>query len=354
MKRHFSITLIVFLFFGIISPVSASAASKTYYYPVEGSEKVAPGIYQGTLNGKGKAVVKEKIYKKKNLSKPPVTIDGTYTFYGKGAVAKKSDYDNMYNLITNPIQHVQANGKDLYYTKYLFETFFNGFLYGGETGDILEIYKRNSNGKVVKVVNDKVTSNTVEAFVIKDKYIYYPKLNKDPVEDFSIVRATIDGKKKTILKKSVDDFWIHGKYIYYVYYNALYRMDMNGKNSKKYANLVFYPNSEFSSSNYRVSTNGVVVEDYEAGKDYFLEYSTGKTTKIAYYAMLICDVDTKKKRLVGMEWNGKNYTAGVYDYKGKLLKTLVKSMEYSDIYSVDAKKGEFIYNHGSSLKKASF
>lgn len=364
MKKYFSILMTFLLVVGMMSSsISVSAASKTYYYPVEGTSSIAPGIYKGTVNGNGKAILKNKVYKKKDLSKPPIKIDSLYTISGKGSVAKKADYKNTYNLITLPIQDVQVKGKDLYYTKYLFEAVYYGYACGGGGANILEIYKRNSKGKSTKVVNDKVSSNTIRSFYVKDKYIYYAKVNKDPLGNYTIVRTTLDGKKKTTLKKSVDDFWVSGKYIYYTSKNKLYRMDLKGKNSKKFTNIKveLYGNSPCEGSNYSTTFNGEAVSglvtfDYTKNKEVYFDFSTGKTTNITPSSVsTILSVDVKKKRFIGLEYTGQKVIVGLYDFKGKRIKkSKVTFKDKVNIVSVSAKNNELIYVSGTKLKKIKF
>lgn len=368
MKKYFRILMAVLLCVSILTPISTSATSKTYYYSVDGTSKVKPGIYKGTINGKGTAVLKESVYKSVYLEKSPISVNGPYVFTKKGAVAKSSDYKNPYSLITNPIQNVQQNGKDLYFTKFLYETAYMGSMCGGGSTHILEIYKRNSNGKVTKVVSDKVTSNTNQSYYVKDKYIYYAKLNKDPLGEYNIVRSTLDGKTKTTLKKNVDDFWINGKYIFYVYKNALYKMDLNGKNSKKYSNLKveLYNMNGCTPGNYNVIVSGenypgLIVEDYEKDQVIYLDFSTGKTTKLSIkFIEGIYALDVKKQRNINIVRDEKasKYTMGLFDFKGKLIKKAKATLnfEYWDghILSADASKGEVIYIDGSNLKKIKF
>lgn len=361
MKKYLSVLMAFFLCIGILLPVTASADSKTYYYVVEGTSKIAPGIYKGTINGNGKAVHKEKVYKMKELSKPPITMNKSFYFYGKGSAAKKSDYKDPDELITMPIQHVQAKGKDLYFTKFLFgAVYYESFCDEGGIVDILEIYKRDSKGNVSKVVNDKVTSNTSEAFVIKDNYIYYAKVNKDPLGKYDIVRATLDGKKKTTLKKSVDDFWINGKYIYFVSQKSLYRMDLKGKNAKKYSNLKvkLYGDRGCVTSNYSVSTNGLSVFDEKNIRYVFLDFSTGKTVNIPINDVLVVyDVDVKNKRYIALQYKSKKFTPGLYNFNGKLIKKSKVSFSESaniNFISFDAKKREILYVDGTNLKKVKF
>lgn len=332
MKKYFSLLVAFFLCIGIILPINVSAASKTYYYPVAGTSKITSGIYKGTINGKSTAILKQK--------------------------STKTDY---------PIYNVQVVGKNIYYTKFLSSEGYVGANCGGLLGDKLAIYKRNSKGKVSKVVKDNVSSDSVQPFYVKGNYIYYPKLNKDITGDFTIVRSTLDGKKKKTLKKSVDNFWVNGKYIYYVSKGSLYRMDMYGKKSKKYPQLKIKldPMNPCVGINYQVlfngkSYHGIVATDYFSDnlKTVFFDLSTLKETKIKNNnAFQILDVDGKKKRYIAVDDNDNKIS--MYNFQGKRIKKSKVKMEYSypsnrEIISADAVKGEVIYISGTKLKKLKF
>lgn len=358
MKKYFSILIAALLFIGVFTPISAFAAS-TYYYSVEGTSSIKPGIYKGIVNGTGKAVKTENVYKFKNITKkPPFKLGGTYNYYGKGSLAKKSDFkgDYQYSLMTKPIQKVQTKGKDLYYTKFLARTAYLGSFCGGGVTDLLEIYKRNSKGKITKLVTDKVSANIENQIVVKGNYIYYAKVKKSAFRDFDIVRATLDGKKKTTLKKSVDNFWISGNKIYYVKSSALYRMDLNGKNAKKYSKLKIklYTSNGCEPGNYSVTSKGLFVSEENA---IYLDFSTGKTTTIKelIYPNNILDVNVKKKQFVELyyDYDKFKYTSiKVHNFSGKVIKTVKLTVSgKGSIISADAAKGEVIYISGKKLKK---
>ena len=349
MKRFILFVISAMIVMSIVIPTSTLAASNSTYYTVSGTSKVSPGVYQGVPNGKSKIILKEKMYTLKETANPPMKIEDMNVFFVKGRLAKKSD--DPWSLNTLPIQEVQSVGKDLYIAKFLFSAAYYGGC-GGGGADILELYKRNGNGKQSKITSDKVSSNTTETFSIKGKHLYYAKVVNEALGNYTIVKATLDGKKKQTLKKGVDDFWVNGTSIYYIDNNALYKMDLNGKKNEKLSKLKakLYGNSGCDGSNYSVSNNGLSVQDYSSDAQYFIEYSTGNVQKLKVNVD-IQDVDVKKKRMVAATWNGENYTYNLYDLKGKKLKKL-KTMEDSINYrsiKIDVKKGEFYYVKGSKL-----
>ncbi|MFJ7849144.1 hypothetical protein ACIQZM_11205 [Peribacillus sp. NPDC097206] len=349
MKRFILFVISVIIVISFVTPTATIAASKSTYYTVSGTNNVSPGVYQGVPNGKSKIVLKEKMYTLKETAKPPMKIEDMNVFYVKGRLAKKND--DPWGLNTLPIQEVESVGNDLYIAKFLFSAAYYGSC-GGGGADILEIYKRNSKGKQSKITNDKVSSNTTDTFSINGKHIYYAKVVNEALSNYTIVKATLEGKKKQTLKKGVDDFWVNGKSIYYIDNNALYKMDLNGKNNKKLSKLKakLYGNSGCDGGNYSISNNGLSVSDYSSEAQYFIDYSTGNVQKLKVNVD-IQDVDVKKKRLVATTWNGENYTYNLYDVKGKKLKkikTMDDSINYQSI-KIDAKKGEFYYVKGTKL-----
>jgi enolase len=146
-------------------PLSGFAASKEIYYTVKGNQKVVPGIYKAVPNGKAVPVLKEKNYKMKEVSKPPVRLEDANLFYVNERAAQAADYEDYFELNNQPIQDVQVVGKDLYFTKLLVRSVYAGSC-GGGGADILEIYKRSSNGKITKVTSDRVSSDAKNRFKV--------------------------------------------------------------------------------------------------------------------------------------------------------------------------------------------
>ena len=292
-------------------------------------------------------VMKEKVYTLKETTKPPVKLKDTNFFLVNNKVAKASDYAS-YSVNSKPVQDVQAVGKDVYFTRFLFQAVYAGSC-GGGGADILEIYKRASNGKVSKVVSDKVSSDAQNAFVVSGKYLYYAKVVDEAMGNFTIIKSTLDGKSKKTLQTGVDDFWIQGKYIYYIKNEKLYRMDTNGKYIKSFnTKTKLYGNGGCGEGNYSVSNNGMTISSYSDDSKYFFDFSklslTTLTSKVDGY---ILDVDFNKKRLIAMNFGDDDMdTYAVYDLKGKLIKKL-KNLEWRQgPYSVNAKTGQFLYVEG--------
>ena len=355
MKIAKSVVLLSVLLISILLPQNTFAASSTVYYPVEGTSKISAGIYKAVPNGTPSLVMKEKVYTLKETTKPPVKLKDTNFFLVNNQVAKASDYAS-YSVNSKPVQDVQAVGKDVYFTRFLFQAVYAGSC-GGGGADILEIYKRASNGKISKVVSDKVSSDAENAFAVSGKYLYYAKVVDEAMGNFTIIKSTLDGKSKKTLQKGVDDFWIQGKYIYYIKNEKLYRMDTNGKYIKSFnTKTKLYGNSGCGEGNYSVSNNGMTISSYSDDSKYFFDFSklstTTLTSKVDGY---ILDVDLNKKRLIAMSFGDDDMdTYAVYDLKGKLIKKL-KNLEWGHgPYSVNAKTGQFLYVEGSKLKQVKF
>jgi Domain of unknown function (DUF5050) len=349
---------LVFLSF----PLSGSAASKEIYYTVKGNEKVAPGIYKAVPNGKAVPVLKEKNYKMKEVSKPPVRLEDANLFFVNERTAQAADYKGYFEINNQPIRDVQVVGKDLYFTKLLVRSIYAGGSCGGGGADILEIYKRSSNGKIAKVTNDKVSSDTKDAFKVIGSYIYYAKVENEAMGNFTIIKSTLDGKKKQILYKGVEDFWIHQNQIYFIKDGKLYSMGIDGKGVKNITPIKaeIYGDSGCDGGNYSVSDNGFSVTDYSGEKsvEYYLEFTSKKVIKLPPdIDCRILDVDSKKNRFVGEFFDGDQHIVGVYDFKGKLLRKLKAYDPWTSvtyIYSVNAKSGQLLYVEGTSLKEIKF
>jgi hypothetical protein len=329
---------------------------------VKGNQKVVPGIYKAVPNGKAVPVLKEKNYKMKEVSKPPVRLEDANLFYVNERAAQAADYEDYFELNNQPIQDVQVVGKDLYFTKLLVRSVYAGSC-GGGGADILEIYKRSSNGKITKVTSDRVSSDAKNRFKVIGSYIYYAKVENEAMSNFTIIKSSLDGKKKQILYKGVEDFWIHQNQIYFVKDGKLYSMGMDGKGVKSITSIKtkIYGGSGCDGGNYFVSDNGFSVTDYSGEKsvEYYLDFTSKKVMKLPVPDMdsPILDVDFKKNRFVSEFFDGDQLIVGVYDFKGKLLRKLKAYDPWSSgtyIYSVDAKSGQLLYVEGASLKEIKF
>lgn len=273
-------------------------------------------------------------------------------------------FGDTWSATTLPIQHVQAVGKELYFTKFLFSASYAGGGCGGGTADILELYKRSQTGKVTKVMTDKLSSFTKNPFAVNGGYIYYAKVQNQAIGNYAVIKYSLKTKKKTTIYKGADNFWFKGKYIYFVKKDKLYRMDLNGKGVKSIPLKVkLFTGGYCGDGNYYASNNGIIVTDWNAGANvnYYYDFSKNTITKLAPKfsgdVPAILDVDLNKKRFLGTAWDGSNDTLGLYDFKGKLLKKIMKIDYWKDgfkLYSMDAKKGELLYIQDSKLKQIKF
>jgi hypothetical protein len=369
MRKLLSVLFVSLLGLSSFLPTSALAASKEIYYPVVGASKTTPGIYKAVPNKTGKAVTKEKVYKLKGLSKNPLKLEDITVFYGKDRVAKSSEMKYPWGVNLDTIQEVKISGKDIYFTKFLYATEYAGGC-GGGGADILELYKRNSKGKITKVITDKISADATNQFVISGSSLYYSKITNGVFGNFTIIKASLDGKKKTTLQKGVDDFWVSGKFIYFTKGNyegeKLYRMDLNGKSVKTITAVKakLYGMNGCGEGNYTPSKNGVAFQDYNEDSvenNYFYDFSTNKVTKMPKKDVYIhiLDVNVSKKRIIGMTYSNDNdsWFIGLYDFNGKKIKTLKSSKTPSWFYNfitIDAKAGKFLYTEGNRLKEIKF
>jgi hypothetical protein len=357
MKKVLIIVITAFISLMGFQPQTGKAASKEIYYSAAGSSKNSPGIYKSKPNGKSKIILKEKMYKKSPTEKKLIKLNDVNYFYVNGPLATKSDLKNPYSVNTQPITDVQASGKDLYFTKFQFGTEYGGGMCGGGGADILGLYKRNSKGKLTKVVTDKISSDVTDSFVISGSSLYYAKVTNEVFGNFTIIKSSLDGKKKRVLYKGVEDFWITGKTVYFIKNSKLYTMGLTGKGVKKVStvkqNLIGM--NGCSEGNYHVSKNGIVID---TDGNSFYDFATKKVVKLPENIGYPGDVDLKKKRIISVTFNYETESATIrlYNFKGKKVKTLKKNFDhwYLNLIEVDAKKGYLLYTEGAQLKQRNF
>ncbi|MGX9134359.1 hypothetical protein ACWV26_08260 [Rummeliibacillus sp. JY-2-4R] len=357
MKLMKFFVLLSVLLVSTLLPTNTFAATKEMYYPVAGTAKNSPGIYKAVPNGKSSAVLKEKVYTLVDAKKPPIKLNDVNFFLVNGKLADTSQYD-PYSANVKPIRDVQAVGKDVYFTKFVFDSIYAGSC-GGGGATILEIYKRASNGKVSKVVTDKVSSDAKNAFVITGNSMYYAKIVNEAMGNFTIVKSSLSGKSKQTLQKGVDDFWVNKKSIYFVKSGKLYRMDLNGKSLKSITSKEkLYGNTGCGEGNYSVSNNGMIIRSYSDNSNYFLDFTKLTITKLAKTVQgNVLDVDLQRKRLIAITYGDNEASVyALYDFNGKRIKTL-KSFNWDkgpQFYSVDVKTGQLLYIEDSRLKQIKF
>jgi hypothetical protein len=349
---------------GLIFSKPANASTSEVYYTSIGSSTNSPGIYKSIPNGTSKTVLKSYIYKTTQSKSPFAILDAnSYTANARVATTSEIKNGNLWTINKQQIRDVQASGKDVYFTKFLLRAEYGGGWCGGGYADVLQLYKRDSKGKVTQVGTDTISSDTADSFVISGSSLYYAKVTNKVFGNFTIVKSSLGGKTKTALQRGVDDFWIDGSYIYFVKTEKLYRMGMDGKNVTTISSIKskLYGMSGCDGGTYTVSENGVVFDGtYPDEKRYFYDYSTNKVTVItSSYKLYPIDVDVTKKRILGVssDDSGKS-TLSLYDFNGKLLKTIVTFDDIwngnDNVISFDVKTRVLLYADGAKLKQLNF
>jgi hypothetical protein len=358
MAKFTKILITSFMVLGslFISKPTSAATSEVYYSSI-GNSTTSPGIYKSIPNGTSKTVLKSSIYTKKK-SGSPITFQDAEYYYANSRIATTTEIktDNIYSLNKQPVRDVQPSGKNVYFTKFMYEAKHG---YGGGA-DVLQLYKRDSQGKVTRVGTDSISSDTAESFVISGSNLYYAKITNKIFGNFTIVKSSLDGKYKTALQRGVDDFWIDGKYIYFVKTATLYRMGMDGRNVTAISGTKskLYGMNCCGDGNYFVSENGVVIG---FSKRYFYDFTTNKVTEItSSYKFQPIDVDLTKKRILGYYHdNAGQRVYALYDFNGKLLKKVITfkgNWWHSNInmISYDVKTRVLLYAEGTKLKQINF
>lgn len=358
MKKLITLTLSAILSFTLLIPSIGSAASGEVYYPVDGFGRSYAGIFKSLPNGKPSLVLKENLYAWKELKTPPIKLEDLNFYYSKGKQVSKGDY----GTIDNPISHVQLVGKDLYFTKFLFGAEYYGGC-GGGFADIYEIYKRDSKGKVTKVVSDRISSDAQTPFKVIGTSLYYAKVTNKGYGNFTIVKMDLRSEKKQEMGKGVDDFWVQGNQIFFVKYNNLYKRDIK---TQAVTNLNINKAqlrgaNGCGEGNYNISMNGMVFEKWQTNESvtYYMDFSTKKLTKLNHDGSLyIVDADPTKKRFIALkrDYNKNTSSLGVYNLEGKLIKELksLKPDGYMNFHTLDAKNGKIQYIEGTSFKLIKF
>lgn len=366
--------IILILIFIIPQTVSASAY---YYYPVvsEYITKTKPGIYGSTPNGKEKLIVSEKVYLMKTSKTGPMKLKDVQQYIIKDRVSPDGSIGYHEFIDSNPIDNVKQVGKDLYYTKVLFQAAPKSNGCRNYDFWVYEIYKRDSNGKAKKITADRISSNTKNAFEIVGSHLYYAKINNQLLNNFSIIRASLDGKNKKTLQTGVSDFWVYNKHIYYIKSEILYRMNLDGTGKKAITSskdLKLSNESSCNEANYTYTKGGLLFNIYDKGNPIgliFFDFKTLSKTKLPkpfinknvveknrYFPI---EIDTKNNLIYGITQYVDNKTyeqkfvIGIYTFQGKLVKK-ISSPYYINFLRADSKNRQVIYYVGKSLKSAKF
>ncbi|MFD2442869.1 hypothetical protein ACFSO7_02520 [Bacillus sp. CGMCC 1.16607] len=340
-----------------ISQISATAATQETIFTVKGDQSTVPGIYSSVPNGKSKLVIKDSVYELKEVDKLGKLMGGFFYTNDRPATAEDYKKQDMFTRNVRPLQDVQAVGKELYYTKFLGMSMYMGGSCGGGGAEILEIYKRNSAGKVMKVTPDWISSNTVESFEVVGANIYYARIENSEMGKFTVIKASIDGKKKNAILSAVDDFWVEKDSIYFIKDKKLFKSGLDGKGAKQLTKLVskLYGASVCDGSNYQVVKSGLVVNDYEKDASVYYDFATNTTVNTPTKINLVYDVDLKRKLIVGANYDEESLS--LYDFNGKIVKDLKVDVSWESgatIVSVDSANRKIQYVKGNSLKEIQY
>ncbi|KAA0548369.1 hypothetical protein FZW96_07280 [Bacillus sp. BGMRC 2118] len=352
---------------GVWDPDAVMDSGDAQYYAVSGTESNKPGIYKYTSDGASMLLLEEKVYELAYTNNPPITLEDLnyYTVRGQEATS----YDQWGNK-NNPIQFVQAEGSDVYFTKFLFSGEYAGGC-GGGFADILELYKMDVSGTVTLLTSDKISSINKDQFFVSGDYIYYAKIENRGFGNFTLIKMNVHTKEKTTLNAGIDNFWVKENMIYFTKEKQLHTMDLNGQGLVTLSSIPadLYGMSGCDGGNYYVTENGIYVQSWEDDNHYFYDENTKTVASVPVnnlYETLngypeILDVDVEKQQFVALVGDYDTYagTLGVYDFSGNLLTTIETFEDSYDYYqlqvqSLDIKKRQFIYVEGTELKMISF
>jgi len=324
------------LFFSVSAVSAQTDAPMTYV--VQNKKGIVGGIYQAIPNQSEKSLVRS----------------GKSTFSKQLLAAEAVDQRVVYEKVigTQPLPSYRCDSE-------LFKV------------DILSL----TNGKTKKIATEYVPPKPTEHMRVVNSSLYYVKFEnyKKDTTKFSVVKSDLSGKKKVTLVKDVMDFWIKNDSIFVIKNDRLQKMNLDGKNGQVIKNFKYdlYPNqSSCGSTNYNVSSNSLLAYDefddnYEDYTFMTYEMNTSKIAtsdfkfKIDQRSPLPDDINIDKKQFIVSSWinNKKNenkFDYNLYDFNGKKIKTLIKSIEPQQIISIDMNEGRILYSVGSQLKSVTF
>lgn len=320
-----------------VSPVSAQENS-SFTYVVQNNKNVVGGIYKSVPNKKETLLVKSG---KSNFNKQVLAAQTV----GKSLV---------YEKVTG-----RENLRSYYCDSELYKV------------DILSMTK----GKTTKIATEYVPPKPTENMKVVGSSLYYVKYENFKKDDsvFSVVKSDLTGKKKKILMKGIKDFWIRDKSIFVIKNDKLQKMNLDGKNLQVIKNLkydLFPTQSWCAGKNYNVSENSLTVydqlaEDRSEYKFMAYDFIKNKNTTLSFtfnidkWNPLPESVNLEKKKMViASSIPSTNYESkfnyNLYDFNGKKVKTLIKSVEKQNIIYTDMLKGRILYKDGQKLKMIKF
>lgn len=321
MKKWYTALLLGFMLISIAS--TSDASSKPY--PVARQGKTAAGIFEN-----GKRIV---------------TATNTNEVY--------------------PIQQAVKVKDTLFFTEFKSGSYHPGC--GGM--DTIYSLKMKQGKERVRTLSD--TIDRVTSRMTTDGHaLYYLAVSGFKMND--AIQLSSDGKKRTVLARSVDDMWYAVGYLYYVKEHQVYQYDLKNKKSKKISTsrMLVHSSGACSSPTYQPTPSGIVFEDtLFTSTKHFYSYSTRKNT--LFSVMLkenddptILDIDLKKKQYLASSIEfGRSYLH-LRSFDGKMKKTIFafsnpsrSTFTSTPLFlpeSVSLKQRSFAYVSGTQKKSVTF
>ncbi|WP_342600234.1 DUF5050 domain-containing protein [Psychrobacillus sp. FSL H8-0483] len=264
----------------LLLPSQSLAAGKAIYVPLSYENGAAPGIYQVVPNTKkATLIIKDNTHKLVEIEKPVVelNVNGDNKHYKLGEVTTSKqvleEHYPDYTQFSDPIEI----GKELLFQKYLGETTHEGGC-GGAVSAFTLLYKKAANGKDTLLTKDTIANATGDAVQVKENTIYYTKVNKDFLENYTLYKMDADGNNKVEIAKSIDDYILSDtNEIYYLKDNKFYKMDLNGKKSTHLTSIKDHIHGELpcDGPNYKFTDSGIYFHaDFQTS---VYDFATGKT-----------------------------------------------------------------------------
>lgn len=211
----------------------------------------------------------------------------------------------------------------------LFFTEFKSGSYHPGCGGINSIYslKMKQQSKSVRTLPDAINHLTND--IMTDGHaLYYLAISGYKTND--LIKLSADGKKRTVLIRSVDDMWYAKGHLYYVKENQAYRYDEKTKQSKKISTkqMLVYTSGPCSSPTYITTPSGIVFDDVMSPTiKHVYSFLTQKNELISLTLKendypLILDIDLKKKQYISSSTDfGRSYLH-LRSFDGKMNKVL--------------------------------
>lgn len=314
----------------LLLPSQSLAAGKTFYVPLSYENGTSPGIYQVDPNTKRTTlIIKDNTYKLAEVKQPVVNLnvneDNRHYKLGRVTTSKEAlenPYED-YTQFTDPM----AIGEELLFQKYLGESTHAGSC-GGAISAFTLLYKKDAKGKEILLTNDTIANATGDAVQVKDNTIYYTKVNKDFLENYTLYKMDGNGKNKIELAKSIDDYILSDtKEIIYLKDNKFYKMDLNGKKTTHLNSIKDHIQGESpcGPANYKFTNSGIYFEnaDYQTS---VYDFATGKMIEVKdSYFNFIENHSKNLQEFAVLDYDGESHAligASIVDKNGNVVKDL--------------------------------